>query len=184
MSAASLRPGRAWNSGEARSSAIPLAVSSPKPLTTRKKFCSAKWTSTRWKRCAATGPSCAIAASTVTLPSPTACWMENDRRKMTKRPAARAHLLPSALGYRMPAEWEPHESTWMAWPHLRGDWPGKFEPILWVYAEIIRHLARHLRVDLIVNSAHAEKRAQAVLEKTDALSDNVAFHHWRTDRVW
>jgi agmatine deiminase len=92
--------------------------------------------------------------------------------------------LPSALGYRMPAEWEPHESTWMAWPHLRGDWPGKFEPIPWVYAEIIRHLARHERVDLIVNSARAEKRARAILEKADALSDNVCFHHWRTDRVW
>jgi agmatine deiminase len=92
--------------------------------------------------------------------------------------------LPAALGYRMPAEWEPHESTWLAWPHLRSDWPGKFEPIPWVYAEIIRHLARHERVDLIVNSAHAEKRARAVLEKADALSDNVCFHHWRTDRVW
>ena len=38
----------------------------------------------------------------------------------------------------MPAEWEPHESTWLAWPHLRGDWPGKFETIPWVYAEIVR----------------------------------------------
>jgi agmatine deiminase len=91
---------------------------------------------------------------------------------------------PAALGYRMPAEWEPHEATWMAWPHLRGDWPDKFEPIPWVYAEIIRHLARHERVDVIVNSAHAEKRARAVLEKADALSDNLCFHHWRTDRVW
>jgi agmatine deiminase len=92
--------------------------------------------------------------------------------------------LPAARGYRMPAEWEPHESTWLAWPHFRGDWPGKFEPIPWVYAEIIRNLARHERVDLIVNSEYAEKRARAVLESADALSDNVCFHHWRTDRVW
>ncbi|MFI5114618.1 MAG: agmatine/peptidylarginine deiminase [Terriglobales bacterium] len=103
---------------------------------------------------------------------------------MTKRSTARAKLLPSALGYRMPAEWEPHESTWLAWPHLRGDWPGKFEPVPWVYAEIVRNLARHERVDMIVNSAHAETRARAVLEKADALSDSVCFHHWRTDRVW
>lgn len=102
---------------------------------------------------------------------------------MTKRTSARAKL-PSALGYRMPAEWEPHASTWLAWPHLRGDWPGKFEPILWVYAEIIRNLARHERVDLIVNSERAEKRARAVLEQADALSDNVYFHPWHTDRVW
>jgi agmatine deiminase len=84
----------------------------------------------------------------------------------------------------MPAEWEPHESTWLAWPHFREDWPGKFEPIQWVYAEIIRNLARHERVDLVVNGAEAERKARAVLEKADALSDNVRFHRWRTDRVW
>src|SRR5580700_33569 len=84
----------------------------------------------------------------------------------------------------MPAEWEPHESTWLAWPHFRGDWPGKFDPIPWVYAEIVRNLARHERVDLIVNDASSEKRVRAVLEKADALTDDVIFHHWRTDRVW
>jgi agmatine deiminase len=97
----------------------------------------------------------------------------------------RAQLkLPSARGYRMPAEWERHASTWLAWPHNREDWPGKFEPIPWVYAEIVRNLARHERVDLIVNSERAEKSACAVLELADALSDNVVFHRWRTDRVW
>src|ERR1700722_9691630 len=89
---------------------------------------------------------------------------------------------------RMPAEWEPHESTWLAWPHFSDDWPGKFEPIPWVYAEIVRTLARHERVDLIVNDARSEKRARVVLEKAGALSgalaDNVRFHRWRTDRVW
>jgi agmatine deiminase len=98
--------------------------------------------------------------------------------------ARSARKLPSALGYRMPAEWERHESTWLAWPHLKGDWPGKFEPIPWVYAEIVRNLACHERVDLIVNSERAEKKARAVLERADALSDNVCFHRWRTDRVW
>ncbi len=91
---------------------------------------------------------------------------------------------PTAQGYRMPAEWEPHDSTWLAWPHLRSDWPGKFEPIPWVYAEIIRNLSRHERVDLIVNDATGEKRASALLEKADALNDNISFHQWRTDRVW
>jgi len=84
----------------------------------------------------------------------------------------------------MPAEWEPHASTWLAWPHFRGDWPGKFEPIPWVYAEIIRNLARHERVNLVVQSEREEKRASSVLELADALSDNVCFHRWRTDRVW
>jgi agmatine deiminase len=84
----------------------------------------------------------------------------------------------------MPAEWEPHDATWLAWPHYRDDWPGKFEPIPWVYAEIIRHLARHERVELIVNDAASEKRARKVLDRANAISDNVRFHRWRTNRVW
>ena len=86
--------------------------------------------------------------------------------------------------YRMPAEWEPHTSTWLAWPHYRGDWPGKFEPIPWVYAEIIRHLGRHERVNLIVNSAALQKHARKVLSKANALSESVHFHKWPTNRVW
>ena len=96
----------------------------------------------------------------------------------------RPSQFPAERGYRMPAEWEPHASTWLAWPHFKGDWPGKFEPIPWVYAEIIRNLARHERVDLIVKSEKAERKARAILEKAEALSDNVVFHLWRTDRVW
>src|ERR1700754_3469445 len=80
--------------------------------------------------------------------------------------------------YRMPAEWEPHASTWLAWPHCRGDWPGKFEPIPWVYAEIIRSLGRHERVDLIVHNAASEKQARKILSRANALSKNVRFHRW------
>jgi agmatine deiminase len=91
---------------------------------------------------------------------------------------------PAALGYRMPAEWEPHAATWLAWPHYQGDWPGKFEPIPWVYAEIIRQLASHERVEVIVKDASAEKQARKVLKRANALSDNVRFHRWPTNRVW
>jgi len=84
----------------------------------------------------------------------------------------------------MPAEWEPHAATWLAWPHYRGDWPGKFDPIPWVYAEIIRNLARHERVELIVNNAASARQARRVLQRADALSNNIRFHHWRTNRVW
>jgi agmatine deiminase len=87
-------------------------------------------------------------------------------------------------GYRMPAEWEHHSATWLAWPHYKGDWPGKFEPIPWVYAEIIRNLARHERVELIVNNAAAARQARRVLERADALSANIRFHRWPTNRVW
>ena len=84
----------------------------------------------------------------------------------------------------MPAEWEPHAATWLAWPHYHGDWPGKFEPIPWVYAEIIRNLAKHERVELIVNDAAAGRKARRVLERADAFSENIRFHSWPTNRVW
>jgi agmatine deiminase len=84
----------------------------------------------------------------------------------------------------MPAEWEPHDATWLAWPHYRDDWPGKFEPIPWVYAEIIRHVARHECIELIVNDTALEKRARKILDRANAISDNIRFHRWPTDRVW
>jgi agmatine deiminase len=84
----------------------------------------------------------------------------------------------------MPAEWETHDATWLAWPHHRDDWPGKFEPIPWVYGEIIRHLGRRERVELIVNDAASEKRAGKILDRANALSDNIRFHRWPTNRIW
>ena len=54
--------------------------------------------------------------------------------------------------YRMPAEWEPHEATWLGWPHELTDWPGKFAPIPWAFAEIVRHLTRVERVNLLVEN--------------------------------
>jgi agmatine deiminase len=91
---------------------------------------------------------------------------------------------PRELGYRMPAEWEPHEATWIAWPHNPEDWPGKFQPIPWVYAEIVGHLARVEDVHILVDDGTAEKRARGILKRTGANSARVHFHHWPTDRVW
>jgi agmatine deiminase len=84
----------------------------------------------------------------------------------------------------MPAEWELHAATWLAWPHYKLDWPGKFEPIPWVYAEVIRYLSRNERVEVIVKNAAAEGVARKVLKKAHALNANVRFHRWPTNRVW
>jgi len=84
----------------------------------------------------------------------------------------------------MPAEWEPHDATWIAWPHNEEDWPGKFEPIVWVYAEIVRNLCRYERVEIIVNDAAAERSARKTLDRASALGGEIHFHHWPTDRVW
>jgi agmatine deiminase len=91
---------------------------------------------------------------------------------------------PRALGYRMPAEWAPHTDTWIAWPHNASDWPGRFQPIPWVYAEIVRQLAAVEQVHILVQSAEAERRARGVLVRAGANLAGVRFHPWPTDRVW
>ena len=67
----------------------------------------------------------------------------------------------------MPAEWEPHEATWIAWPHNQDDWPEKFEAIPWVYAEIVRHLHRSETVRILVNNDIADESARRFLECLD-----------------
>ncbi len=94
------------------------------------------------------------------------------------------HGTPGTLGYRMPAEWEPHEATWLAWPHNPEDWPGKFQAIPWVYAEIVRLLAARERVHLLVEGARAQQRAEGILERAGANLEQVSFHLWPTDRGW
>ncbi len=92
--------------------------------------------------------------------------------------------MPSPPQNRMPAEWEPHAATWIAWPHNPEDWPGKFQPIPWVYAEIVRHLSRVEDVHILVNDAPAEARACRILKRNGANLARVHFHLWPTDRVW
>ena len=91
---------------------------------------------------------------------------------------------PNDLQYRMPAEWVPHAATWIAWPHNPEDWPNKFQPIPWVYCEIVRHLSQVEDVHILVNDRAAEKRATNMLQRQGANLAHVHFHRWATDRVW
>lgn len=92
--------------------------------------------------------------------------------------------MPCELGYRMPAEWERHAATWLAWPHNPEDWPGKFQPIPWVYADIVRHLSRVEDVHVLVQDAAAAKRVGQILRRGGAAMARVYFHDWPTNRVW
>src|SRR5437588_11027107 len=84
----------------------------------------------------------------------------------------------------MPAEWEPHEATWIAWPHQVENWPGKFEPIPWVYTEIVGHLHASEFVHLLVNDAAGEQSARHYLSQAGIALDRVRFFHLPTDRAW
>jgi agmatine deiminase len=91
---------------------------------------------------------------------------------------------PAALGFRMPAEWEAHAATWLAWPHHARDWPGKFGAIPWAFAEIARAIARSERVRLLVKDAAHEASARRVLAKAGAPLEQVDFFRAATDRGW
>ena len=91
---------------------------------------------------------------------------------------------PRQLGFRMPAEWEAHEATWLAWPHEKSDWPGKFAPIPPLYAEIVRVLARVERVRILVGDAAAEHNARRLLQKAHADLHAVEFFPHATNRSW
>ena len=86
--------------------------------------------------------------------------------------------------WRMPAEWEPHEATWIAWPHNRADWPGRFAPIPWVYAEIVRKLSRVEKVRILVDSRAQSDEVRRILSKAAANLDAVEFFVCPTNRVW
>jgi agmatine deiminase len=85
---------------------------------------------------------------------------------------------------RMPAEWDRHEGTWLAWPHEKSDWPGKFEPIPWVYCEIVKRLSHVERVHILVNDEATERKARRMLKKSHADSSAVDFFHCETNRSW
>jgi agmatine deiminase len=84
----------------------------------------------------------------------------------------------------MPAEWAPHRATWIGWPHHEPDWPGKFEPIPWVYAEIVRALADHESVEIVCHTDLVAESARAHLTAHHVRMEHVRLHVAPTDRVW
>lgn len=92
---------------------------------------------------------------------------------------------PAALGYRMPAEWEPHAGTWFTWPRPEGiSFPGRYEPVPGVYAELIRHLVAVEDVNLNVWHAEMEAWVRGLLERERVPLARVHFHHFPAYEPW
>ena len=106
----------------------------------------------------------------------------NSNIKQPPQPAAAPTL--RSQGFQMPAEWEPHDATWLAWPHNQEDWPGKFTPIPWIIAEIIRHIASAETVHLIVEAQSRITAIREILNKSGVKLSAVRFHVLKTDRIW
>ena len=84
----------------------------------------------------------------------------------------------------MPAEWEPHEATWLGWPHHPTDWPRKLDTIRWVYGEMVRKLAPGEELRILVDSGVEERLARQRLDRAGAPLSRVRFVRHPTNRGW
>lgn len=85
---------------------------------------------------------------------------------------------------KLPPEWSPHQATWIGWPYNKSDWPGKFSPIPYVYAEIVKYISRGEKVRIFVQSKEHKLKAEKVLKDSDVNLSNVEFFIKKTDRGW
>lgn len=93
-------------------------------------------------------------------------------------------MTPAQLGYRMPAEWEPHRGTWLSWPHKEASWPGKFGPVPGIFATMVAHLADREEVHINVAGPDMEQSIRRLLSDAGADSGNVFFHYHPTNDAW
>ncbi|MFN8582624.1 MAG: agmatine deiminase family protein [Gemmatimonadaceae bacterium] len=166
-----------------RSSSIRSVASSPRqgriqPSLSRRAIRRAS------RRRAATGRFSVTAGSTPTAAS--SPGTSASRRDVSSGTGHDPASMPNELTppYRMPAEWEPHDATWIGWPRHEPDWPGNFETIPWVYAEIVRALHVHERVEIICHDESVRDDARAKLDAHGCNPSGYRLHVVPNDRVW
>jgi agmatine deiminase len=91
---------------------------------------------------------------------------------------------PARLGYHMPAEWEPHAGTWLAWPHNLDTWPGKFEPVPAIYVAMVRALREHEQVNICVNNGEAAAHVRQLLAAAGVSPRNITLYEIPTNDTW
>ena len=90
---------------------------------------------------------------------------------------------PAALGFRMPAEWEPQVAVWLSWPHNLATWPGHFRPIPAKFAEIVAHISRYEEVRINV-AEPLQQRAWSLIAKAKAVLSRVTLYDHPTNDAW
>lgn len=94
-------------------------------------------------------------------------------------------MTPAQLGYRMPAEWEPHVGTWFTWPRPEGiSFPDKYDTVPAVYAELVKHLVQVEEVHINVWNEEKETIAKGLLGAHGAPVERVHFHHFPAYEPW
>ena len=91
---------------------------------------------------------------------------------------------PAALGYRMPAEWEPHAATWLAWPHNEDTWPGLLPQVKGIFLDVIQALHQDETVHLLVNDAAAVENVSRLIRDRGINDSSVNLHEMPTADAW
>ncbi|HMA92278.1 MAG TPA: agmatine deiminase family protein [Polyangiaceae bacterium] len=104
--------------------------------------------------------------------------------KKTRDSSNSVQPTPKQSGFRMPAEWEPHAATFLAWPHKRGDWPGKADVIPWVFGEMARELSRVERVRVLVRDAKEQRLGASVFGRAGVELSRIDWLKADTNRSW
>lgn len=93
-------------------------------------------------------------------------------------------ISPKELGYYFPAEFAPHEATWLSWPHKEASWPGKINTIFSYYAEFVKELAKGEIVRINVADEAMKAFATGHLEKAGTDLSRVEFYFHPTNDAW
>ena len=91
---------------------------------------------------------------------------------------------PKELGYFFPAEWHPHEATWLSWPHKEASWPGKLDAIYPYYAQFIKAVSEGEKVNINVNDEAMKSFATNCLEDAAVDLGQIKFFIHPTNDAW
>jgi agmatine deiminase len=92
--------------------------------------------------------------------------------------------LPAALGFRMPAEWEPHAATWLTWPHNLDSWPGAFDPVPAIWGQLVAALAPGEHVHILVDDEAAAAEVRSLLHRAGVAPERTTLHCIPSNDAW
>ena len=93
-------------------------------------------------------------------------------------------MTPREQGFYFPAEFAPHEATWLSWPHKEASWPGKIETIYPIYAQFIKAVAEGERVHINITDDVMRQKALHHLNEVGADLSQIEFFLHPTNDAW
>ncbi len=90
---------------------------------------------------------------------------------------------PAQLGYRMPAEWEPHAATWLSWPRREGiSFPDSYDRVVPTLRAMVAALLESEPVNINVSNGAHEAEVRAALEGLP--NEQLTYHEIPTNEPW